>query len=100
LVSFGTFTQPLAESQVSSVQTFPSSQFGADPPTQAPPLQVSPKVQGSPSSQEDVLGLFVQASLFSSQASSVQGLLSLQLADMSELQERVSSSQSSAPLQY
>ncbi|MEE9471062.1 MAG: hypothetical protein V3W32_05030, partial [Gemmatimonadota bacterium] len=52
------FTQPLAESHESSVQTFPSSQFGAAPPTQAPPAQVSDVVQASPSSQEAVLSAF------------------------------------------
>ena len=46
------WTQPpaTAGSQLSSVQTFPSSQFFAPLPTQLPPLQTSVVVQGLPSS--------------------------------------------------
>ena len=49
------WAQPEAGSQLSSVHTFPSSQSGAGPPTQAPPLQVSAVVQASASSHELVL---------------------------------------------
>src|SRR5262249_36661352 len=47
-----TWTQPLTGSQKSSVHGFPSSQFGAAPPTQAPAEQASPVVQALPSLQE------------------------------------------------
>jgi hypothetical protein len=50
-------TQPVAGSQVSSVQTLPSSQFGAAPPTQLPPAHVSLVVQAFPSSQDAVLSV-------------------------------------------
>jgi len=43
--------QPLAGAQKSSVQMFPSLQFVAGPPTQAPPAQVSLVVQALPSLQ-------------------------------------------------
>jgi hypothetical protein len=43
--------QPLAGLQLSSVHTLPSSQWGAAPPTQAPPAQVSLVVQALPSLQ-------------------------------------------------
>ena len=49
------WTQPTAGSQLSSVQAFPSSQFGPGPPTQTPPLQASSVVQASPSLQGTVL---------------------------------------------
>jgi hypothetical protein len=49
------WTQPDAGSQLSVVQTLPSSQFGAESPTQAPPEQVSAVVQTLPSLQETVL---------------------------------------------
>ena len=70
--------QPLAGMQLSFVQTFPSSQLGAGPPTQPPPLQVSLVVQNEPSSHGAVLLLFVQPVLVL-HPSSVQTLLSLQL---------------------
>ena len=47
---FGVFKQPVAGSQLSSVQGLPSLQLGAGPPTQLPPLQVSLCVHASPSS--------------------------------------------------
>jgi len=50
-----TFTQPLAGSQESSVQTLPSLQSGAAPPTQVPPAQASLVVQASPSSHGPIL---------------------------------------------
>src|SRR2546425_11776314 len=43
--------QPVAGLQVSSVQTLPSSQVSAGPPTQPPLLQVSLVVQAFPSLQ-------------------------------------------------
>jgi hypothetical protein len=43
------YTQPCKVSQLSSVQTSPSSQTGGAPPVQLPPLQVSPVVHASPS---------------------------------------------------
>src|SRR5207249_2591999 len=48
-------TQPLAGSQESPVQTLPSLQLGAGPPTHVPPEQVSLVVQALPSSQDAVL---------------------------------------------
>jgi len=54
------WVQPLPGSQPSVVQTFPSSQLGAGPPTQLPPLQVSPVVQAFPSVQGRVLFVWVQ----------------------------------------
>jgi hypothetical protein len=48
----------MPESQVSSVQTSPSSQFGGGPPTQAPPEQVSFVVQASTSSHGSLLLMF------------------------------------------
>src|SRR3989442_14364118 len=47
--------QPVAGLQVSSVQTLPSSQLSAGPPTQPPLLQVSLVVQAVPSLQVAVL---------------------------------------------
>src|SRR5438876_460892 len=47
--------QPLAGVHPSVVQTLPSSQLGGAPPTQVPPLQVSPVVQAFPSLQGLVL---------------------------------------------
>ena len=46
---------PVAGSQASSVQTFPSSQLGGGPPTQAPPLQMSAVVQAFASSHGNTL---------------------------------------------
>src|SRR2546422_537982 len=68
---FGVFTQPLAGLQESSVQTFPSSQLGAGPPTHRLPAQVSAVVQAFPSSQGAVFGVFTQP-LAGLQESSVQ----------------------------
>jgi hypothetical protein len=70
--------QPVDGLQASVVQTLPSSQFGAGPPTQVPPEQVSLVVQALPSLQGAVLLVCVQP-VEGLQASSVQGLLSLQL---------------------
>ncbi|PKN59548.1 MAG: hypothetical protein CVU56_00545, partial [Deltaproteobacteria bacterium HGW-Deltaproteobacteria-14] len=70
-------TQPRAGSQLSSVQTLPSSQSGGAPPTQTPAAQMSSSVQGSPSSQGAVLTAVAQP-LAGSQLSSVQGLPSSQ----------------------
>src|SRR5438128_865496 len=50
-----TWTQPVEGLQVSSVQTLPSSQVGAGPPTQRPPLQASLVVHVLPSLQGAVL---------------------------------------------
>jgi hypothetical protein len=61
--------------QVSSVQGLLSSHV-AGLPVQAPPLQVSPVVQGLESSQVEVLGAWAQPS--APQLSSVQGLASSQ----------------------
>jgi hypothetical protein len=70
-------THPVAGSQESSVQTFPSSQTGGAPPTQAPALQVSAVVQASPSSQAAVL-LVLTHPVAGSQLSSVHELPSSQ----------------------
>jgi phage-related protein len=51
------WTHPVNASQVSVVQTFPSSQFGAAPPTQVPLEHVSFVVQAFPSEQEFVLSV-------------------------------------------
>jgi hypothetical protein len=48
-------TQPVGGLHVSSVQALPSSQFGAEPPTHAPPEHASPIVQALPSSHDAVL---------------------------------------------
>jgi len=69
--------QPSAVSQVSVVQGFESLQFGAAPPTQAPPLQVSLVVQALPSSQAAVLLVLTQPRTVL-QVSVVQGFESLQ----------------------
>jgi hypothetical protein len=71
------WTQPVAGSQVSSVQTFPSSQFGAAPPAQLPPEHVSFVVQALPSSQGAELSVWTHP-VAGSQVSSVQTLPSLQ----------------------
>jgi hypothetical protein len=47
----GGFWQPRSESQLSAVQTFPSSQFGGGPPIQIPLTQESAVVQASESLQ-------------------------------------------------
>ena len=72
------WTQPLAVSQLSLVQTLPSLQLGAAPPTQVPPAQVSAVVQALPSSHEAALLACTQP-LAVSQLSLVQTLPSLQL---------------------
>src|SRR5207244_1018879 len=72
------WTQPVAELQVSSVHTFPSSQLSAGPPTQPPLLQVSLVVQPFPSVHGAVLVLWTQPVL-GLQVSSVQTLPSSQL---------------------
>src|SRR6266849_1382115 len=71
-------TQPVAGLQLSSVQTLPSSQLGAGPPTHAPPAQVSLVVQAFPSLQGLVLLMCTQP-VAGLHESSVQTLLSLQL---------------------
>lgn len=71
-------THPFSGSQLSSVQVFPSSQFGAGPPTQIPLLHVSLVVHASSSSHGDALFTYWQPSCWS-QLSSVQGFWSLQL---------------------
>jgi len=50
LTVLGALVQPTNTAQKSSVQTLPSSQFGAAPPTQTPALQLSASVHGLPSS--------------------------------------------------
>jgi hypothetical protein len=72
------FSQPWAVSQVSAVQTLPSSQSGAAPPTQLPAEQVSLVVQALPSLQAAVLSVFAQPVALS-QLSSVQPFWSSQL---------------------
>ena len=64
-------------SHESSVQTLLSSQFGATPPTQTLPAQVSAVVQASPSLQLALLAAFTQPAVLSHE-SSVQTLLSSQ----------------------
>src|SRR3990172_3473892 len=76
-VLFG-WTQPRAGSQLSSVQTFPSSQMRAGPPTHVPPAQASPVVQASPSLHGAVLFTWAQP-VAGSQPSSVHTLPSSQL---------------------
>jgi hypothetical protein len=49
------YTQPVAGAQVSSVQTLPSLQIGAGPPTHVPAAHVSAVVQAFASSQGAVL---------------------------------------------
>src|SRR5439155_604420 len=71
-------THPVVGSQLSSVQAIPSLQLGAAPPTQAPPLQVSPVVQALPSLQGLVLLVCVQP-VAGLQPSVVQTLPSSQL---------------------
>src|SRR6266849_3669131 len=71
-------TQPVSGLQASVVQTLPSSQLGAGPPTQVPPLQVSLVVQAFPSLQGLVLLVCTQP-VAGLQLSSVQTLPSSQL---------------------
>src|SRR5207249_861779 len=58
---FCCWVQPVAGLQLSVVQTSPSSQLGAGPPTHVPPLQVSFVVQALPSLHGAVLFVWVQA---------------------------------------
>jgi len=69
---------PVVGLHESVVQGLPSSQLGAGPPTQLPPLQVSLVVQASLSLQGSVLLTCTQP-VAGLQESSVQGLTSLQL---------------------
>src|SRR5262249_18941489 len=75
----GTFAcwHPVAGLHESAVQTLPSSQLSAGPPTQTPPAHVSCVVHALPSSHVAVLLVCVQP-VAGLQASFVQGLLSLQ----------------------
>jgi hypothetical protein len=70
--------RPVPALHESVVQTSPSSQEGGGPPTQTPPVQVSPAVQASLSSHGALLFVCVQAEL--THASSVQTLPSSQSA--------------------
>src|SRR5439155_1449397 len=72
------WTQPVAELQVSSVHTFPSSQLSAGPPAHTPPLHASFVVHALPSSQGAVLFVWTQP-VAGLQLSSVQALPSSQL---------------------
>src|SRR6266481_4417480 len=73
----GSCTQPVASLQESVVQALPSSQFGAAPPAQLPPLHVSGVVHALPSSHGSVLLRCVHP-VAGLQPSSVQTLPSLQ----------------------
>ena len=53
-------THPIAGLHESSVQTLPSLQLGAGPPTHVPPLHASVVVQAFPSSQGAVLLVLTQ----------------------------------------
>jgi hypothetical protein len=72
----GVETQPVAATQVSTVQGFRSSQLGPGPPAQLPPAHLSAVVQASLSSHASVLFACWQPSV-TSQESSVQTLESL-----------------------
>ena len=80
------WTQPEPKSQLSSVQTLLSLQFGGGPPAQLPPLHVSLVVQASPSSQGAVLLVLTQP-VAGLQLSSVHTLLSLQFGGGPPTQE-------------
>src|SRR3989304_960577 len=71
------FVHPLTESHVSSVHTLPSLQKLGAPDVHTPSLQMSPKVQASPSSQGLLLFVNVHP-LTESHVSSVHTLPSLQ----------------------
>src|SRR3989304_2444406 len=73
-----TWTQPDARSQLSSVHSFPSSQFGPGPLTQTPPLQVSAVVHASASHHAAVVFTWTQPEA-GSQVSSVHTFPSSQL---------------------
>ncbi len=68
-------TQPNFGSQLSSVQTFASSQDSAGPPLHAPAVQISAVVQALPSEHAAALALWSHP-VFGAQLSAVQGLLS------------------------
>jgi hypothetical protein len=72
------WTQPVAVLHESVVQTLPSLQSSAGPPTQVPPAQWSPVVQALPSLHVSLLATCVHP-VAGLQLSSVQPLLSLQL---------------------
>ncbi len=76
------FTQPLAGSQLSSVQTLPSSQLRTEPPWHLPPLQKSVVVQALPSWQPLPSALVVVQPMAGSHASMVQTSLSSQIMDV------------------
>src|SRR3989442_1318617 len=57
---FGVWTQLVAGSHESSVQTFASLQLGGGPPTHVPPAQVSAVVQALPSVHGSVFGVWTQ----------------------------------------
>src|SRR5213594_1292040 len=77
----GACTHPVAGSQESVVQTFPSSQASGGPPWHAPFEHVSRVVQAFPSSHAAVLGVMTQSPVAGSQESSVQTLPSSQCRD-------------------
>ena len=74
---FGTSTHPIPLSQLASLHWESPSQVTGKPPRQAPPTQISPSVQGSPSLHAPLLGVNVQPVVLS-HSSSVQGLSSSQ----------------------
>ena len=77
--------QPTLGSQLSSVQTLPSSHLSAPPPTHLPSAHLSPAVQASPSLQAAVLLVLLQP-LLGSQVSVVHGLESSHLSTAPGLQ--------------
>jgi glyoxylate utilization-related uncharacterized protein len=84
--ALSTWTQPVAELQLSSVQPLPSLQLGGAPPTQAPAPHVSLVVQALPSLHGAVLLVWVQP-VAGLQASFVHTLPSLQLSTAPPVQE-------------
>src|SRR2546428_10148826 len=72
------WTQPVLGLQVSSVQTLPSSQLGARPLTQTPPLHRSLRVQAFASSHDAASFVWTHPAV-GLQLSSVQEVPSLQL---------------------
>src|SRR2546427_245463 len=85
LVVWNVWTQPVAGTHVSVVQTLLSLQLVGPPGWQLPPLQTSPVVQALKSLQGLVLLVWKQP-LTALQASSVQTLLSSQLSGVPGLQ--------------
>jgi hypothetical protein len=77
--------QPILGSQLSSVHGLASLQPAAFPPAQLPVAQVSPMVQGLPSSHPAALGVFRQIPPLP-QLSMVQGLSSSQSSKAPGLQ--------------